>query len=514
MFAMSLPTAVFRTRRLTLTLFFALSATWLLLFLLTNNAQTFFTVSGAGGCGDFNEAVQAARPGGSILPMIQTRDTSNLVITRPVRINGGWVPNVNCDEANQKFTSTQAFIQYGFTYTTAGQRTGLESDGSALTIDFDWDTYATYTMAVPTRLVFDNVDLSSYGTPQYGGGIRGVLSRTLRAELYNTQFIDSEVSRDGGGLYLTLENDASLHIENALFERNEASERGGGLFMTLRDNAHLEIRDTFFDRNNTSDGGSGLELHLYDDAVAVLDNVTFAGNRANIINTDGGAGRIYLHDNAQLIIRNSLFDGNDLGGTGRGDALYVEMDGGELVLRNNRFINHSDGSANGVSTVHVVSSGEQDATVQMIGNHFANNNTERDYRFVRDGNGDLDTFVADQQVYLPLLSNNATELDFFGVNIISVTLNDDFAYEVHFDTNYETDNSNYHVHFFFDTVPPEQAGTPGGGPWLIYDGSSPFTQYSFFDRPFGSGGAERICALVANPNHSIRLGSGNCVKLP
>ena len=25
-----------------------------------------------------------------------------------------------------------------------------------------------------------------------------------------------------------------------------------------------------------------------------------------------------------------------------------------------------------------------------------------------------------------------------------------------------------HVHFFFDTVPLDQAGTPGSGPWQLY----------------------------------------------
>jgi hypothetical protein len=48
----------------------------------------------------------------------------------------------------------------------------------------------------------------------------------------------------------------------------------------------------------------------------------------------------------------------------------------------------------------------------------------------------------------------------------------------------------------------------------LYGGPSPFTGYSFADRPFGPDGAEQMCILVANPDHSVRLGTGNCVKLP
>jgi serine/threonine protein kinase len=71
-----------------------------------------------------------------------------------------------------------------------------------------------------------------------------------------------------------------------------------------------------------------------------------------------------------------------------------------------------------------------------------------------------------------------------------------------------------HVHMFFNTVPPEQAGSPGSGPWkLTYGayGPSPFTQYGPSQRP---ANATQMCALVANPNHSIQLNSGNCVDLP
>jgi serine/threonine-protein kinase len=68
-----------------------------------------------------------------------------------------------------------------------------------------------------------------------------------------------------------------------------------------------------------------------------------------------------------------------------------------------------------------------------------------------------------------------------------------------------------HIHFFFNTVAPDQAGTPGRGPWILYGGPRPFTGYRTSDRP---ANASQMCALVANANHSIQPGSGTCYALP
>ena len=68
-----------------------------------------------------------------------------------------------------------------------------------------------------------------------------------------------------------------------------------------------------------------------------------------------------------------------------------------------------------------------------------------------------------------------------------------------------------HVHFFFDTVPPEEAGHPEDGPWFVWYGPRPFDGYTTDDRPEG---ATQMCALSANADHSIILNTGNCVPLP
>ncbi len=101
------------------------------------------------------------------------------------------------------------------------------------------------------------------------------------------------------------------------------------------------------------------------------------------------------------------------------------------------------------------------------------------------------------------------DVDFATIDGITV---DGSTYVVDFTTHrFEAELPGVHVHFFFDTVPPEQAGVPGNGPWFLYGGDSPFTGYGTGDRP---SGAERMCVLVANPDHSVQADSGNCVDLP
>jgi hypothetical protein len=98
------------------------------------------------------------------------------------------------------------------------------------------------------------------------------------------------------------------------------------------------------------------------------------------------------------------------------------------------------------------------------------------------------------------------------VRINNISVNASYQYVVEYETfGYAETLPGMHVHFFFDTVPPAQAGVPGSGPWILYGGPRPFTEYKVSDRP---GSATQMCALVANANHSIIPESGNCYALP
>jgi hypothetical protein len=88
------------------------------------------------------------------------------------------------------------------------------------------------------------------------------------------------------------------------------------------------------------------------------------------------------------------------------------------------------------------------------------------------------------------------------------------VYVVDYDVHNFPDGANLHVHIYFNNIPQEQAGSPGSGPWKLTWGSygnPPFTQYIVSARP---SDATQMCAVVANPNHSIQLNTGNCVDLP
>lgn len=98
------------------------------------------------------------------------------------------------------------------------------------------------------------------------------------------------------------------------------------------------------------------------------------------------------------------------------------------------------------------------------------------------------------------------------VRINTITTNDQNHYIVEYETLEFTEIfPGMHIHFFFNTVPPENAGSPGPGPWIMHAGPRPFTGYPVSDRP---AGATQMCALVANPNHAVQPGSGNCLDLP
>jgi actin-like ATPase involved in cell morphogenesis len=68
-----------------------------------------------------------------------------------------------------------------------------------------------------------------------------------------------------------------------------------------------------------------------------------------------------------------------------------------------------------------------------------------------------------------------------------------------------------HVHFYWDTVPADQAGSPEAGPYVVYMGESPFRDLGPATRP---PTAKALCVIVANPDHTVVPGSGGCAALP
>jgi hypothetical protein len=109
----------------------------------------------------------------------------------------------------------------------------------------------------------------------------------------------------------------------------------------------------------------------------------------------------------------------------------------------------------------------------------------------------------------PPTATPTPDVPFVSITDISVL---EGRYVVEYETyNYTEELPGTHIHFFWDTVSPDQAGVPGSGPWYLYGGPRPFAGYSVAERP---GGANQLCALVANPDHSVQANSGDCFPLP
>jgi hypothetical protein len=98
------------------------------------------------------------------------------------------------------------------------------------------------------------------------------------------------------------------------------------------------------------------------------------------------------------------------------------------------------------------------------------------------------------------------------VQITNIAVNDQNQYVAEFETEgFSPQLPGTHLHFFFDTESPDQVGISGSGQRLMYGGGSPFTGYGPADKP---ADATQLCALIANPDHSVVPESSHCSVLP
>lgn len=476
-----------------------------MLFVFWLDAQARRIADGAGNCGNFVDAIDLAQEGDTIMQMTPARETDGAVITKNLRISGGWFPTVNCEENNQTFTTTADFLAYGFLYTPT-DRSELNHFGSVLTLE------NTTAPGFPSldKFVLENITLSTLDTAQDGGGIRGVISDSAEVLLDNTWFKQNNVFGDGGGINLEVRGGSHLVIEDSLFTGNTADNYGGGLYIELREGSRLTIENSQVITSEALFGG-GMEIRVYDTSQVVIRNSEFNQNTTYSTNGFGGAIEIIMYG-GQVDILNSTFTGNEAGSDqGYGGGLFIQMSGGKVNVFNSRFINNHAGGGGG--GIYVESVGSDSATVTVANTEFSGN-TPNPYQYSQMGSGFLSFLVLDQSTYLPAMLNQVVT-NFEHAQITNITLDEDYNYVVDFETfNFTPALPGVHVHFFFDTVAPEDAGMPGSGPWEVYGGTSPFTNYSFSDRPFDVYGAEKMCILVANPDHSIRLNTGNCIELP
>jgi len=420
-----------RWQQITLIAALTIIMLFIMLFALNQSTSALRIASGAGGCGDFDDAVFKTPEGDTIVQMITAKPSNGVTIDKDLAVQGGWDAGTGCNDANEQSTNNQQLIISGFMLLAPEKRSLLTHAGIESVITIDPKVEAVLLQ----HMMFQHTS----GSDTNGGGISGTLNiKDATVRLDNVIISDSESLQDGGGLYMSLQNGSRLEILNSRIMNNQA-DNGGGFEIEVHGNSHLLIQNS-----------------------EVTTNTAVSGN--------GGGGHIII-SSGFVTISNSIFNGNS-----------------------------TSGSGNGLS---IVKTGSAPATVTLI-------NTSTDGPIHQTGSN-LTLKILDEQIFLPLVIQSADSAALHA-EITGITVNTNNKYEVSFNTvNFTPNTSSNHVHFFFNTVPPMQAGSPGSGPWKLYGGASPFTNYETEEKPIL---ATHMCVLVANSAHQVTQGSGNCYPLP
>lgn len=162
----------------------------------------------------------------------------------------------------------------------------------------------------------------------------------------------------------------------------------------------------------------------------------------------------------------------------------------------------ADGESN-VATVSVVSQADGSAQAQV-------SLTTTAQRPPVDDNPDDDPADQPNRLFLPAIfspgSSGGLSAQITGIGV------EEGRYVIRFTTaDYTPSLPGQHVHFFFNTTSPDQAGAPGNGVWHVHASLTEYRGVTMAERP---AAATQLCVLVANPDHAVRQNSGNCYNLP
>lgn len=501
-----------RSRRMALSLGVASTAVLILLLLLYSQAQAVRIGSGAFNCGTFIDAVHNVPEGKRLVPMVPPRDSDSAIITKSVAIIGGWtrLNASNCPPENQNgdnnviITGTQGMLDAGFDYVAPTTRSELNNSGISI----------VFLDLTGKNVLIEHMSWSgnNANTALEGAGMRAEVKAGSTLHFNNDLFQFDETSTAnesvGGGLYLYLNDHATVTMEDSVFDQNFGG-RGGGIYAEVRQNSHLLIERTTFSSNRGRDGG-GLYLYVDSTSSVTLRDLTFSQNGNSIFNGGGAGLFMVVEAGGRVTIQDSTFDSNIAGEKGGG--IYAQLNGGYLSIGRSSFTNNEADLLG--SALYVENNSTADATVIQYGNSYAGNGPATPIGTVANNTGLIQMRQLDPLIYLPLTSNNYSDTA-PRARITGITRQPDYSYSIAFETdNFTPQLPGTHLHFFFNTVSPTEAGSPGAGPWKIYGGASPFTGYSFVEKPDGLEGATQMCVLVANSNHTVIPNSGNCYDLP
>jgi len=420
----------------------------IMLFSLNQPTHALRIASGAFGCGGFDTAVSSAPAGKTIVPMIPPRPSNAAVITKNLTIQGGWTRTIDNCDTENQQVTGTQGLDDAGFIYNSSARSMLQHNGNDQSV-ITIDPQVTALLI--DQMIFEHTTKQA----QFGGGISGSLNQT----------------------------GATVRLDNVVISNSGALQDGGGLYMSLTNGSRLEILNSRIFSNTTDNGsGGGFEIEVHGNSHLVINNTQVISNR--VTGGTGGGGHIII-SSGFVTITNSAFTGNSI------SAL-------------NNIVGSNLGSIGGFG-LSIEKVGSAPATVTLI-------NTQTDDTVEQTGTGtNLTLNIHNNLIYLPLIVGPG-DPPALQSQITGITINNDYNYEVSFNTtNFTPNTSSNHVHFFFDTVPATQAGVPGAGPWKLYGGPSPFTGYSPTDKPVL---ATQLCVLVANSSHAVTQNTGNCYPLP
>ena len=321
---------------------------------------------------------------------------SSQVVNNRANVFGGGIISQTASSTN--VSGLDANGRSVFSGNTAGDGGGIYANSSSRIDIFDTDFMMNGALiggvgsgiyAIDSDVDISEATFSDHLVGRTGGAIASVASFSpsgsvrKNTSISTTTFSNNQASLNGGGIYAR--GNLMLGLNDVTFSNNVAV-AGGGL--DLSDGSEAVIRrsrfvenmaenggaarisdaearfedNTLFERNKATVDGGGLVIRR-SGGRAIVDNAQFLDNQAG----DDGGG-VYITLEGSLDVANSLFEGNQAGGTletsadgGEGGALYASRRGDisvvDTVIADNQANNRGGGiSVKETSSLSVVNS--------------------------------------------------------------------------------------------------------------------------------------------------------------
>lgn len=184
----------------------------------------------------------------------------------------------------------------------------------------------------------------------------------------------------GGALFISNGVTGTVDIKNSTFEKNDSTVAGGAILQEDGSTATININDSTFTQNQTgAEGGA-----VVSDATLVVKNSTFTGNKTTgtlkiedveegkpTYYANNGGGAIFLYDQSNTTVKNSMFTGNESGTYGGAISTRIgaSSDASSLAIDGATFTDNIAGVNGGAiyNTVAMTLNGENVFSGNMAG---------------------------------------------------------------------------------------------------------------------------------------------------